>query len=174
MFYNFVKKIPQLDPSQLQGQMNLTFLNVRAYYIANMDYVQQPLSKLFKFDIEPDYIGYNELDGKTDIYTDTEHTNLVWFLPEYHGLITFYNIVNFKPRLHTLTTALGDTSDVGFFNKEDVQYHSHFKFTPNSLWLYDASIPHKVLPTGSSTTLKYIKFGWHASFNDVLSSIQEL
>jgi hypothetical protein len=179
----FYKQIELPHPISLDSDLILAngtlFHNVEAedsatlksYLVKNRNFIKKLVSNIFKFHIQPDYLGYVEITfetGNIHPHTDVHQYGLNIILEDQGAVTKFWT-----------TTEKCDTTipSALIYDINKCQLIGEFKATAGSAWLYDLHTIHSVHNVNSTGKRKIITVRWRGeniTFDQLYNSIEVL
>ena len=180
IFYKEIK-LPHsvsLDPDLLLANSTLLHnvkaedsATVKSYLVTNRNLIKKLLGDIFKFHIEPDYLGYIEITfeaGNIHPHTDVHRYGLNIILEDQGAVTKFWTTTEKCDK--TIPSAL-------IYDIDKCQLIGEFKATAGSVWLYDLHTIHSVHNINSTGKRKIITVRWHGgnvTFDQLYNSIEVL
>jgi hypothetical protein len=143
---------------------------VDSYTLANHPYIHSILNNLFKLHIQPNYIGYIEINlntGNVHPHTDTHQFALNIILEDQGAVTKFWS---------TASQPISIWGGSRNYSINECQPIGEFKAEPGSAWLYDLQTIHSV--HGTANVRKLITLRWYGvkglTFDQLYDSIEVL
>jgi hypothetical protein len=175
-------QFPNFDLTRIKGDLlftagirkNETGI-VKSYCLNDHDYTIKILKKLFEFGVDPNWIGYVEIEGVgAPPHIDHHKTGLNLIIDDADAVTCFWRkketeeheiIGNFEEL--EIATKVEDKDVSKFYDINKCYKVSEFKAKNNSAWLYNLREIHSVHRTNDNRIRKFISLRWHEEYDIV-------
>ena len=183
MYYQQIelKSFPKFDIDKIKGEELFTYGEikeetgvVRSYWLKDDHYITNIISKLFYFDILPDWIGYLEIEGiGAPPHVDDHKTGLNLIIDDADSVTCFWKKDD-NEQHEVLGTLDADSNISKYYDITKCIKLGEFKANRESAWLYDLKTIHSVHRPNDNRIRKFISIRWQQEFEVIIKSIQIL
>ena len=174
--------LPDVDLSKIKGGSlyegyGETF---RSWNILDLDYFQEIISSVVRFNIKPTICTYTEISGQGAApHSERLQTVLNYYIDTGRCTTFFWKLKNLKSSVETLSM-LDDAgnwtdSQIRSYNYDELEYADKFIAKPNEAWLLNTGSIHSLIKPIVKDTRKFFRMGWNDyTVEEVYNSIEIL
>ena len=183
MYYQEIelKNFPDFDLDRIKGDRLFQYGEVKeetgvvqSFCLKENDYIIDIISKLFYFNVLPDWIGYVEIEGiGAPPHIDDHKTGLNLIIDDADSITCFWKKKE-NEKHEILETLPNEDSISKYYDITKCDKLGEFKAAKGSAWLYDLRTIHSVHRPNDNKVRKFISIRWYQDFDFITKSIQVL
>lgn len=173
---------PEMDMTRITGGPLIEGYSetFRSWNMRDLDYFNQTISTVIKFNIPPDVSSYTEISGDGAApHSELLKTIFNYYIDPGKCLTFFWELKDPSIQVPTLPM-LTDTgewvpSDIKLYDPSTLVYKQCFMAKPNEAWLLSTRSIHSLAKPVTADIRKFFRLGWlHYSVEEVFNSIEIL